>query len=394
MEIKYSEKLMKLPPYLFIELDRKKKELQQKGVDIISLGVGDPDIPTPNHIVEAMKKAVEDPKNHQYPFGRGLEKFRKAVANWYKKRFDVELDYETEIHSLIGSKEGIAHLPLAFIDKDDYVLVPEPGYPVYQSSVILAGGKIYYMSLKKENSFLPVLEDIPKEILKKTKLMFINYPNNPTTQVATKKFFEKVVEFAKENNIIVAHDCAYSEIYFDDKGTDEIPPISFLSVKGAKDIGIEFHSLSKTYNMTGWRVGFAVGNKDIIAGLAKVKDNYDSGVFNAIQHAAVVALEGSQDCVENIRRIYKERRDLLYGGLRKIGLEVELPKATFYIWCKVPEGETSMSFADKLLNVGVVSTPGIGMGQSGEGYVRFALTVSKERIQEAIERIKKACDCL
>lgn len=390
MQIKYSKRLNELPPYLFIELDKKKKQLQQKGVDIISLGVGDPDIPTYSHIIEVMKRALDDPKNHQYPFGRGLDIFCKAVANWYKKRFNVEVDFETEVHSLIGSKEGIGHLPLAFVDPGDYVLVPEPGYPVYQSSTILAGGKIYYMSLNKNNNFLPVLEDIPKDILKKTKLMFINYPNNPTTQVATKEFFEKVVDFAKENNIIVVHDCAYSEIYFNDDPKDTtIPPISFLSIKGAKDVGVEFHSLSKTYNMTGWRIGFVCGNREIIAGLSKIKDNYDSGVFNAIQIAATAALEGPQDCVEQARRIYKERRDILVNGLRKLGLNAILPKATFYVWCEVPKGETSVSFTEKLLNVGVVCTPGIGMGKSGEGYIRFALTVPKERIEEALYRINK-----
>lgn len=382
MEIKYSQKVLSLPPYLFIELDRKKKQLQQKGVDIISLGVGDPDMPTPKHIIEEMKKAVEDPSNHQYPFGKGTKEFCKAVADWYKKRFKVELDPETEVHSLIGSKEGIAHLPLAFVDPGDYVLVPEPGYPVYQSSVIFAGGNVYYMPLKEENNFLPVLEDIPKEILKKARLMFLNYPNNPTSQVATKEFFEKVVSFAKEYNIIVAHDCAYSEIYYEE------PPISFLSISGAKEVGIEFHSLSKTYNMTGWRVGFVCGNKDIITGLSKVKDNYDSGVFNAIQKAAVVALSGPQDCVEEARKIYKIRRDVLIDGLKKMGLNPFVPKATFYVWCKVPNGKTSMEFVDLLLNVGVICTPGVGMGKSGEGYVRFALTVNEMRIKEAIERIK------
>lgn len=388
--IKYSQKILSLPPYLFIELDRKKKQLQEKGVDIISLGVGDPDLPTPQHIVESMQKAVADPKNHQYPFGRGIKEFCTAVANWYKKRFSVELDPETEIHALIGSKEGIAHLPLAFVDSQDYVLVPDPGYPVYRSATIFAGGNVWCLPLKPENNFLPDFNEIPKDVLSKTKLMFLNYPNNPTTQVATRKFFEKVVELAKEYNIIVAHDCAYSEIYFvDDKNDDTIPPISFLSIPGAKDVGIEFHSLSKTYNMTGWRVGFVCGNKDIIAGLAKVKDNYDSGVFTAVQLAAVTALEGSQDCVEHNRRIYKERRDVLVTGLKKLGLEVFVPKATFYVWCKVPKGETSVSFTEKLLSVGVVCTPGVGMGENGEGYVRFALTVSKERIEEAVDRIKK-----
>jgi len=383
MKIKYSKKVSSLPPYLFIELDRKKKELQQKGVDIISLGVGDPDLPTPKHIVEEMKKAVEDPRNHQYPFGKGIKEFCSAVANWYKKRFNVKLDPDSETHSLIGSKEGIAHLPLAFVDEEDYVLVPEPGYPVYQSSVIFAGGKIFYIPLKEENKFLPDFDSIPKEILEKTKLMFLNYPNNPTTQVATKDFFKKVIDIAKKYNIIVVHDCAYSEIYFEE------PPISFLEVEGAKDAGVEFHSLSKTYNMTGWRIGFVCGNKNIISGLAKVKDNYDSGVFTAIQKAAITALEGPQDCVFEVRKIYKERRDVLIDGLKKLGLEPFLPKATFYVWCKVPEKETSMSFAEKLLSVGIVCAPGVGMGKSGEGYVRFALTVPKERIEEAIERMKK-----
>lgn len=390
MEIKYSQKLLSLPPYLFIELDKKKKEIQQKGIDIISLGVGDPDLPTPRHIIESMKKAVEDPRNHQYPFGRGIKEFCVAVSNWYKKRFNVELNPETEVHSLIGSKEGIAHLALAFINPADYVLVPDPGYPVYQSSVIFAGGNVYYMPLIKENQFFPVLEDIPKDILKKTKLMFINYPNNPTTQVADKNFFQKVIDFAKEYNIIVAHDCAYSEIYFEeDKLDSTIPPISFLSLKEAKDVAVEFHSLSKTYNMTGWRIGFVCGNKDIISGLAKVKDNYDSGVFTAIQHAAITALESSQDCVEEARKIYKRRRDVLIEGLKKLGLNYFLPKATFYVWCEVPKNETSISFAEKLLSVGVVCTAGVGMGKSAEGYVRFALTVPEERIKEAIERIKK-----
>jgi LL-diaminopimelate aminotransferase len=383
MKIKYSKKLSSLPPYLFIELDKKKKELQQRGMDIISLGVGDPDLPTPKHIIEEMKKAVEDPKNHQYPFGKGIKEFCNTVANWYKKRFNVVLDPETEIHSLIGSKEGIAHLPLAFVDEEDYVLVPDPGYPVYQSSVMFAGGKIFYMPLKEENKFLPDFDSIPKEILEKTKLMFLNYPNNPTTQVATKEFFKKAIDIAKKYNIIIAHDCAYSEIYFEE------PPISFLEVEGAKEVGIEFHSLSKTYNMTGWRIGFVCGNKDIIAGLAKVKDNFDSGVFTAIQKAAIIALEGPQDCVEEMRKIYRDRRDVLIDGLKKIGLEPFLPKATFYVWCRAPKNETSISFVEKLLSVGVVCTPGIGMGKSGEGYVRFALTVTKERIKEAIERIKK-----
>ncbi|MFQ3676241.1 MAG: aminotransferase class I/II-fold pyridoxal phosphate-dependent enzyme, partial [Endomicrobiia bacterium] len=303
----------------------------------------------------------------------------------YKTRFNVELDPETEVHSLLGSKEGIGHLPLAFVNPNEYVLVPEPGYPVYRSSTILANGKIHFMPLTEQNNFLPDLDIIPKEILKKTKLMFLNYPNNPTSQTATKEFFIKVVNFAKEHNIIVAHDCAYSEIYFDENDK----PISFLEIPGAKDVGIEFHSLSKTYNMTGWRIGWFCGNKKIVDGLATIKDNYDSGVFNAIQYAAITALSSSQDCVSEMRKIYKERRDIFVNGLKQIGLETQIPKATFYVWCKVPPSFTSISFVDKLLSVGVVCTPGNGLGDSGEGYVRFALTVSVERIKEALERIKK-----
>ncbi len=385
IKIKYSRRIKKLPPYLFIELDKRKKSLQEKGMDIISLGVGDPDLPTPKHIIESMQKSVEDSKNHKYPFGRGINFFCEAVASWYKARFNVILDPETQIYSLIGSKEGIGHLPLAFVNPNEYVLVPQPGYPVYSSSTILAGGQIYFMPLLEKNNFLPDLDAIPKYILKKTKLMFINYPNNPTSQTATKEFFVKVVSFAKEHNIIVAHDCAYSEIYFDENNK----PISFLEIPGSIDVAIEFHSLSKTYNMTGWRIGWICGNKKIIDGLAKVKDNYDSGVFNAIQYAAITALTGPQDCVAQMREIYRERRDVLVNGLKQLGLDVIEPKATFYVWSRVPSSFNSISFAEKLLSVGVVCTPGHGFGDSGEGYVRFALTVSKERIKEALERIKK-----
>lgn len=385
MKVIYSRRIRKLPPYLFIELDKKKKKLQESGVDIISLGVGDPDIPTPKHIVESIQRAVEDGRNHQYPFGRGLKEFCNAVSDWYKTRFNVELDPSSEVYSLIGSKEGIGHLPLAFVNPNEYVLVPEPGYPVYKSSTILCGGKVYFMPLLEKNNYLPDLENIPEEVLKKTKLMFLNYPNNPTSQTATKEFFVRVVDFAKKYNIIVAHDCAYSEMYFDENNK----PISFLEVEGAKDVGIEFHSLSKTYNMTGWRIGWVCGNKKIIDGLAKVKDNYDSGVFNAVQIAAVTALKGSQDCVEQMRKIYKERRDVFVNGLRDIGLQVKIPEATFYVWCKVPEGFSSISFTERVLTQGVVCTPGKGFGESGEGYVRFALTVEVARLKEALERIKK-----
>jgi LL-diaminopimelate aminotransferase len=383
MKIRYSKKLEKLPPYLFIEIDKKRKAAIDRKVDIISLGVGDPDQPTPAHIIKAGQEALAKPENHQYPFGAGLKKFRESVSAWFKMRFEVALDPDQEIYALLGSKEGIGHFPLAFVDPGDAVLVPEPGYPVYNAGTIFSGGTPYFMPLNQENGFLPDLDRIPEEVRKKTKMMFINYPNNPTSATAGREFFEKVIDFAKKYNIIIAHDAAYSEIYFEEK------PISFLSVPGAMDVGVEFHSLSKTFNMTGWRVGWVCGNKDIVKGLGTVKDNYDSGVFQALQQAGIMALNGPQDCVEKMRKIYLERRDTLVNGLKGLGWEVLSPKATFYVWAKVPAGQTSASTVGKMLDeAGIVSTPGNGFGPSGEGYIRFSLTVSAERIKEAISRIK------
>jgi LL-diaminopimelate aminotransferase len=385
MEIRYNEKLKKLPPYLFIEIDRKKKEAIDRGIDIISLGVGDPDMPTPVHIIKSMQEAVAKPFNHQYPFGAGLLSYRKAVADWYKNRFNVDLN-TNEVCALIGSKEGIGHIHLGFINPGDVVLIPEPGYPVYTTGTIFTDGIPYFMPLLEENNFLPDLNSIPQDVVKKAKLIFINYPNNPTAAVAPKEFYIELIEFAKKNNIIVAADAAYSEIYYDENDK----PSSFLEFLGAKEVGVEFHSLSKTYNMTGWRIGWVCGNKDIVAGIAKVKDNYDSGVFQAIQEAAITALSSSQKCVEDARKIYKERRDVLVEGLKKIGWEVSLPKASFYVWAKVPKGYTSSQVVSKLLDdASIVCTPGNGMGKSGEGYVRFALTVGVPRIKEALERISK-----
>ena len=384
MKINYSEKLSKLPPYLFIEIDKKKQIAKEKGVDIISLGVGDPDYPTPSHIIKAGQESLAKPANHQYPFGAGLKTFRETVARWFKSRFGVELNPDNEISSLLGSKEGIGHFHLAFVNPGDVVLIPEPGYPVYNTGTIFTDGKPYFMPLKEENGFLPVLEDIPAKICKKAKIMFINYPNNPTGAVADRGFFERVIEFAKKYNIIVAHDAAYSEMYYEEK------PMSFLELPGAKEVGVEFHSLSKTYNMTGWRVGWVCGNPEIVKGLSLVKDNYDSGVFQAMQEAAIMALNGPQDCVEDMRKVYKGRRDALVEGLVKLGWDVKKPKATFYVWAHVPNGYTSANTVAKLLDeAGIVCTPGNGMGPSGEGYVRFALTVDVSRIQEALSRINK-----
>ena len=382
--IEKSDRLNSLPPYLFKEIDRQKEEVRKRGVDIIDLGVGDPDMPTPPHIIEALNKAAIDPANHRYPSYSGMGDFNEAVARWYKRRFNVDLDYENEVVTLIGSKEGIAHIPLAFINPGDLALVTSPGYPVYHIGVQFAGGQAYFMDLLKENDFLPDLNAVPEEIADKARMMFINYPNNPTSAVAKKSFFQEVVTFAESHNIIVCHDAAYTEMAF-----DGYRPISFLEVEGAKAVGIEFHSLSKTYNMTGWRVGFAVGREEIIQALGQIKSNIDSGAFQAVQVAGIAALEENQDCVDNMNKVYTERRDILVDGLVELGLTVEKPRATFYVWIEVPKGYNSAEFTSHLLSKGgIVVTPGNGFGEAGEGYVRMALTVDKVRMKEAVERIK------
>ena len=385
MKIEKAERLKQLPPYLFKEIDRQKEEVRAKGIDIIDLGVGDPDLPTPPHIIEASNRAASDPANHRYPSYSGMHDFNAAVARWYQRRFGVDLDPGEEVVTLIGSKEGIAHIPLAFIDPGDVALVASPGYPVYHIGTQFAGGEPYFMDLLKENRFLPDLKAISPEIAQRAKMMFINYPNNPTAAVATKDFFESVVAFAAEYNVIVCHDAAYSEMAF-----DGYKPTSFLEVQEAKSVGIEFHSLSKTYNMTGWRIGFAVGCADVISALGQVKSNIDSGAFQAVQIAGITALEGDQACVEEMRQTYAERRDILVAGLRSAGFSMEKPPATFYLWVEVPQGYTSAGFASLLLTeAGIVTTPGNGFGAAGEGYVRMALTVDRERIREAVKRISR-----
>lgn len=385
MKIEYADRIHQIPPYLFAEIDKKKAEMKKKGMDLIDLGVGDPDLPTPKPIIDQLKKASEDPKNHRYPSYEGMIEFRRAVAQWFEKRFHLTFDPETEILTLIGSKEGIAHIPLAFVNPGDYVLVPSPGYPVYRVSTLFAGGTPYFLPLLKENGFLPKLSDVPKEVAEKTKLLFLNYPNNPTSAIAEKAFFEEVVAFARRYQVIVCHDAAYSELAF-----DGYRPLSFFEVEGAKELGIEFHSLSKTFNMTGWRIGFAVGNAQIIAGLGRVKTNIDSGLFQAIQEAGVLALTHFDTPIPETTQIYQRRRDLMVGGLREIGLEVETPKATFYLWVPIPKGYSSAQFASLLLEkAGIVVTPGNGFGEAGEGYIRMALTVDESRLREAIERLKK-----
>ena len=379
-----SQRLQGLPPYLFAELDRMKQEQVKKGVDVISFGIGDPDLPTPPHIIQALAAAAADPKNHQYPSYEGMLTFRKAAADWYRTRFGVSLDPATEVLTLIGSKEGIGHLPLAFVNPGDVVLVPDPAYPVYQAGTLFAGGETYCMPLTPARDFLPDLGAIPAEVAKRAKILWLNYPNNPTGAVAPREFLAEAVAFARRHRLILAHDAPYSEIAF-----DGYRPESILNIDGAKEVAIEYHSVSKTYNMTGWRIGFAVGNAQILAGLGRIKQNMDSGVFQAVQYAGIAALSGPQQCVADNCRIWQERRDVLIAALREMGFSVATPKASFYAWVPVPAGFTSSSFcADLLAKAGVVVTPGNGFGAAGEGFARIAFTVNVDRIREAMDRIR------
>ncbi|HKV53425.1 MAG TPA: LL-diaminopimelate aminotransferase [Candidatus Binataceae bacterium] len=384
MQIKVASRLRLLPPYLFAELDRLKREVQQKGVDVISLGIGDPDLPTPRHIVEAGQQAAALPVNHRYPDYQGLDRFREAACGWYRRRFGVTLDPAKEACALIGSKEGIANFPVAVVDPGDIVLIPDPGYPVYYSGTVFNGGEPYFMPLRKENAFLPDFGAIPAEVARRARLMWLNYPNNPTAATAEPDFFRRAIKFCLDHNIILAHDIAYSEIAYDGYRAP-----SMLEFDGARECVIEFHSLSKTYSMTGWRVGFAVGNAQLVGALGTVKTNVDSGVFQAVQEAAIAGLTGGDDTLREYCAIYRERRDLMVAALRAIGLECDVPRATFYLWARAPKGFTSVSFTERVLKeTGVVITPGSGFGKSGEGYVRFSLTVPSERLREAVERIK------
>jgi len=376
-----SERMKKIPPYLFVEIDKKKKQLIKEGYDLIDFGVGDPDVPTPTNIVNAMSEYVKRPEFHRYPLGSGNIEFKRTIAKYYEENYGVQLEPENEICVLIGSKEGIAHFPLCFINSGDYSLIPEPGYPVYKIGTILADGNCYFLPLKEENDFLPDLSKIPGNILKSSKILYLNYPNNPTAVFATEEFLKESINFCKKHNLILVYDAAYSEIYYDEK------PISFLSLPGAKDVGIEFNSLSKTFNMTGWRIGWACGNKELISALAKVKENIDSGVFEAIQFAGIEALVNSKETPLKMREIYKQRMNLFVNGLKEVGFDVKFPKGTFYLWLKV--NMSSIKFVDELLENGkIIATPGIGFGPSGEGFVRFSLTISEDKIKNAIERIK------
>ncbi|MBI3602480.1 MAG: LL-diaminopimelate aminotransferase [Candidatus Omnitrophica bacterium] len=382
--IEFSDRLKALPPYLFVEIDKAKREAIAQGRDVINLGVGDPDQRTHQPIIDAMKKALEDANNHHYPFDAGVPQLRVEIAQWFKKRFGVDLDPATELYPLIGSKEGIAHLPLGVINGGDKVLLTQPAYPAYQAAVTFAGGKIQYLSLKAGNGWLPKMEDIEKA--KNAKAIFVCYPNNPTSATVDKKFYEDLVAVCRAKGMIIVSDLAYSEVYY-----DGIKPPSILEVDGAKDIAIEFHSFSKTYYMTGWRLGWACGNSMLVAALAKVKSNCDSGVFNAVQYAGIAALHMDGRDIDDMRAEYQTRREALINGLRSIGWKIAAPQATFYVWAKIPSKfNDSMECAKVFLDqADIVVTPGIGFGKAGEGYVRMALTVSTQRIHQAVERIKK-----
>jgi len=386
----WADRLGALPPYLFVEIDRRKREAVAAGRDVIDFGVGDPDLPTHDFIIERMTAALRRPANHRYALGVGGVEFRKAVADYFQSRFGVALDPQGEVVSLLGSKEGLGHLPTAVINPGDVVLIPDPGYPVYIGGTIFAGGQCHTMALSEERGWLPDLDAIPADVCRRARLMFLNYPNNPTSACASLSFFERAVAFAKKHSLLLAQDAAYCDLFLD----ADHRPHSILEVPGARETAIEFHSLSKTFNMTGWRVGFAVGNRDALAALAKVKNNMDSGVFGAVQEAAVEALGRIHDpaIVAQIGPggTYVRRRDALCGGLREAGWSATPPKATFYLWTRCPKGLDSMTTATRILaEADVVAIPGVGFGPGGEGYVRFALTVDEARIREAVERIAR-----
>lgn len=385
--MQFAKRLEKIPPYLFAEIDRKRNELIAKGIDIINMGVGDPDKPTPAHILQAMHEAIEDPANHNYPPYQGTQEFREAAVKWMEKRFGVKgLDPDQEIVSSIGSKEAIHNTFLAFVEPGDYTLIPDPGYPVYRSATLFAGGEPYTMPLTPERGFLPDLEAIPEEVARQTKLLWINYPNNPTGAIASLDFFEKLVAFCRQHDILLCHDHAYAEMAY-----DGYKPPSVLEVPGAKDVTVEFHSLSKAYNMTGWRIGFAVGNAKGIQGLRQVKSNVDSGVFKAIQRAAIAAFSTTEEELQSVISVYQNRRDILIQGLQSLGWPISPPKATLYVWTPVPPGYSSAEFVTLLLEkCGIIVPPGNGYGIAGEGFFRIALTLPEERLIEAIHRMKDA----
>ena len=382
--MKFAKRLDTVPPYLFVEISRKIAAKKREGIEVISFGIGDPDIPTPTKVVEELRRTSLDSPNHRYPETDGLPEFRNAVAAWYNKRFGITVDADKEVLPLIGAKEGIGHASLCFINPGDIALVPDPGYPVYSVGTWFAGGECHWMPLIEENGWLPDLSAIPSDVAAKSKVMWLNYPNNPTGAVADEGYLKKVVEFAKANDIAVMHDACYTEVAY-----DEYKPLSFLEIPGAMEVGLEFHSLSKSYNMTGWRVGMAVGNSEMIDALMVGKSNLDSGIPNAVQYMGIEAMNITEEEIDERNAIYQGRRDRVVETLNKIGLEVEPPKASLYVWVRIPEGYSSAEFAELLLEErDVVVTAGNGYGPSGEGYVRLSLTISESDLNEGLRRIE------
>ncbi|MBN1809106.1 MAG: LL-diaminopimelate aminotransferase [Planctomycetes bacterium] len=383
MPFEIADRLSQLPPYLFAEIDKKKKAAIAAGRDVINLGIGDPDTPTPPVIIEALREAAGDPATHQYALDNGDPVFREAIAAWFKGRYGVSFNPATEIYPTIGSKEAIGHFPLAFINPGDAALIPEPGYPPYRGGTVFAGGVPVAMPLLRENGFFPDLDAVPAEDAAAARIIYVNYPNSPTGVLATAEFFERLIDFARSHDLIIVQDAAYAEMAYAGRA------ISIFEVEGARDRAIEFHSFSKTFNMTGWRVGYAVGNSELVAGLGRIKTNLDSGIFTAIQRAATVALRHYDELVPPLVEMYRRRRDTFCSGLADAGWDVDPPASTFYVWIPVPEGCTSAAVTLKLLEeASIVTTPGNGFGAPGEGYIRATLTAPEERLSEAVERIR------
>jgi LL-diaminopimelate aminotransferase len=383
--VRAAKRIEKLPPYLFAEIDRKVAEARARGADIISFGVGDPDLPSPPHVVEALADAAADPATHRYPSYTGMLAFRDSIASWYERRFGVGLDPSEEIQPLVGSKEGIFHLPVAFVDPGDVALIPDPGYPVYETGTILSHGEPVLLPLTPENGFVPDLDAIPRETLERARVLWLNYPSNPTAACVDVDFFQRAVDFCRAHDLLLAHDAAYTEITF-----DEYVAPSALQAEGAMECVVEFHSLSKTYNMTGWRIGWVAGAPVAVEALKRLKTNIDSGIFDAVQRAGIAAIEGPQDHLRSSIETYRRRRDLLCDGLKSMGVVVEPPRGSIYVWVPVPDGHTSESFTELLLNeAAIVVAPGNGYGPSGQGFVRFSLTLADDRLEEGVERLRK-----
>ncbi len=386
MPIEFADRLKQLPPYIFIALDQLKKKAIADGADIISFGIGDPDLPTPKPIIEALARAAKNPANHQYPDGEGLMGTRKALADYYGRRFGVALDPADEVTTLIGSKEGIGHVALALINPGDTVAFPDPGYPVYHTGTLFAGGKSYRIPLNEENGFMPDLEKLPASVLSRIKLLWVNYPQSPSAAVASKNYLGKIVRLAKKHGFYICSDAAYVDIFY-----DGVAPPSMLEVPGAKSVCLEFYSCSKSFNMTGWRLAFAAGNKEMVAALRKFKNNIDSGAFNAVQYAGIAAFENAEKYIAANNKIYQRRRDLLVAGLNRLGWNVALPKATFYLWIRTRRGMDSMTMTKTLLNeCAIVTTPGIGLGEHSDDHIRLTLTTTEDRIREALGRLQKS----